>query len=425
LATRQIPKGKTDKVYSPTIMNDTDEISLRDVYLIFRKGLPLILVVAVIAGIIAFIVSSLLPKTYEAEATVLISPSPVQIQGTRNLTFRPSSEVSLEAYETLALSRNVLQEAAQSVDSDMTYEKLGGTIKQLIGPQRPDQVVPLLVNHTVRNSDPEKAAQLADAWAAVSLKTVQNSLFANLQPISKATNESLLPLQQRLDAARSSLETFEAKDTTEALQATLSRLSQLIADAKAGVTTRTQLSVAQSGDVTDLLTNDPNNPTQFSSDIQFGSSLSLEQEIAGAEAVISSLRAQGQTGALAQQQAELEGLKKRREVLLTQLPGYEQSYSEAKQTLANLSNQKRSLELELQNAEEAYQSIVSLQPMIAYVTDINPANARLLSRASVPTESVSPRRLLNTALATVLAGLFMLVYVFLREAVKAPLERKL
>jgi polysaccharide biosynthesis transport protein len=416
-------------------MNDTDEISLRDVYLIFRKGLPLILSVAVIAGILAFIVSSFLPKMYEAEATVLISPSPVQIQGTRNLTFRPSSEVSLEAYESLAQSRNVLQEAVQSVDSEMTYEELGGSVKQLIGPQRPDQVVPLLVAHTVRNADPEKAADLADAWAATSLKTVQNSLFANLQPISEATKESLVPLQKRLEVAQLALETFEAKDTTEALQATLSRLSQLIADATAGVSTRTQLSIEQATELTDMFPNDPTNPTQFSSDVQFGSSLSLEQEIAATEAVIASLRVQGQTTDLMttdlmttdliQQQAQLEGLKKRREVLSAQLPGYEKSYGEAKQTLANLSKEKRSLELELKNAEEAYQSIVSLQPMITYVTDINPANARLLSQASVPTESVSPRRLLNTALATVLAGLVTLMYVFLREAVRAPIERKL
>ena len=405
-------------------MNDTDEISLRDVYLIFRKGLPLILLVAVIAGILAFIVSSFLPKMYEAEATVLISPSPVQIQGTRNLTFRPSSEVSLEAYETLALSRSVLQEAAQAIDSAMTYEDIAGSVKQLIGPQRPDQVVPLLVTHNVRHRDPEQAARLADAWAATSLKTVQNSLFANLQPISQATDEALLPLQKRLEDAQVALETFEAGDTTESLQATLNRLSQLIADAQAGVSSTTQLSIQQDAELNDMLLNDPSNPTQFSSDVQFGSSLSLEQEIAATEAVISSLKAQGQTTDLAQQQAQLEGLKKRHELLPEQLATYAQSYGQAKQSLARLSKEKRSLELELKNAEEAYQSIVSLQPMIAYVTDINPANARLLSQASVPTDAVSPRRLLNTALATVLAGLLTLVYVFLREAVRAPVERK-
>jgi uncharacterized protein involved in exopolysaccharide biosynthesis len=406
-------------------MNDSDEISLRDVYLILRKGLPLILIVAVLAGVLAFIVSSFLPKSYEAQATVLISPPPVQVQGTRNLTFRPSSEVSLEAYETLAQSRGVLEEAAQSVDTSMSYEDLGGSVEQLIGPQRPDQVVPLLVAHTVRNTDPEKAAKLANAWAATSLKIVQNSLFANLQPISEATNKALLPLQTRLEAARVALESFEAKDTTEVLQDTLGRLSQLIADAKTGVLSESQLSLEQSSESIDLVSSTLAAPNVFSSDFNVSSSINLDQEIAVVEAMVSSLKTQGQTADVAQSQAYLEGLKKRKKVLASQLVGYEQDYAQAQQVLASLSKERRSLELELKNAEEAYQSIVALQPMISYVTDINPANARLLSQASIPSVSVSPRRFLNTALATVLAGLFTLLFVFLREAVRAPIERKL
>ncbi len=403
-------------------MNDSDEISLRDVYLILRKGLPLIIIIALVVGVLAFIVSSLLPKVYEAQATVLISPPPVQVQGTRNLTFRPSSEVSLEAYETLAQSRGVLEEAVKSVDADMTYEDLGGTVQQLIGPQRPDQVVPLLVNHSVRHKDPEKAAQLADAWAMASLKTVQTSLFANLQPIRDATSTALEPLQIRLEEARVALESFAAKDNREALQATLNRLSQLIADAKTGVVSESQLSLSQSGEATDLISNSLASPNMFSSEFNLGSSLNLDQEIATTEAVVNSLKAQGQ--ASIQQQAYLAGLKERREVLSTQLLAYEQDYTQIQQDLASLSKERNILELELSNAEEAYQSIVVLQPMIEYVTEINPANARLLSQASVPSDSVSPRRLLNTALATVLAGLLTLLFVFLREAVRAPIERK-
>jgi uncharacterized protein involved in exopolysaccharide biosynthesis len=403
-----------------------DEISLRDVYLMLRKGLPLIITVAVIAGVLAFIVSSLLPKIYEAQATVLISPPPVQVQGTRNLNFRPSSEVSLEAYETLAQSRGVLEDAAQQVDTTMSYAALSGTVQQLIGPQRPDQVVPLLVAHTVRNKDPEKAAQLATAWANASLKTVQNSLFANLQPISKTTDEALVPLKSRLEAAQNNLKAFEARDNSSALQATLDRLSQLIADAKTGVLSRSQLSLEQSSESTDFLTGTLASPNVFSSEFSLSSSVNLEQEIAATEATLNSLRAQGetQTQTLVEQQAHLEGLKKRREVLMSHLSEYEQAYASVQQELASLSKERRVLELELKNAEEAYQSIVALQPMISYVTNINPANARLLSQASVPVNAVAPRRLLNTALATVLAGLLTLVFVFLREAVRAPIERK-
>jgi uncharacterized protein involved in exopolysaccharide biosynthesis len=348
----------------------------------------------------------------------------VQVQGTRNLTFRPSSEVSLEAYETLALSRGVLEEATQQVDTSMSYEDLAGTVEQLIGPQRPDQVVPLLVAHSVQHTDPEKAAQLADAWASASLRIVQNSLFANLQPISETTHQALVPLQTRLETAQEAFRSFEAGDNTSALQATLSRLSQLIADARTGMLSRSQLSLEQSSESTDLVSSTLASPNVFSSEFNLSSSVNLEQEIAATEAVINSLRAQGQTETLVEEQAYLESLKERREVLELQLVDYEQEYASIQQALANLSKERRVLELELKNAEEAYQSIVALQPMISYVTNINPANARLLSQASVPVDEVAPRRLLNTALATVLAGLLTLLFVFLREAVRVPIERK-
>jgi capsular polysaccharide biosynthesis protein len=310
----------------------------------------------------------------------------------------------------------------KSVDAEMSYEDLGGTVQQLIGPQRPDQVVPLLVNHLVRHKDPEKAAQLADAWALASLKTVQTSLFANLQPIREATSAALEPLQVRLEEARVALEAFNAKDNSDALQATLDRLSQLIADAKTGVVFQSQLSLSQSSESTDLISNSLSNPNIFSSEFNLGSSLNLEQEIATTEAIVDSLQAQGQTSV--QQQAHLAGLTQRREVLAAQLSSFETEYTKTQQALARLLKERNILELEQSNAEEAYQSIKVLQPMIEYVTTINPANARLLNQASVPSDSVSPRRLLNTALATVLAGLLTLLFVFLREAIRAPIERK-
>lgn len=392
-----------------------EEISLRDVYLIFRKGLPLIILVAFIAGVAAFVISSFLPKMYEAQATALISPPPVQVQGTRNLTFRPSSEVSLQAYETLAQSRGVLEEALKEVDAEMTFASLNGKVVQLIGPQRPDQVVPLLVAHSVKHTDPEKAARLADAWAKTSLKTVQNSLFANLQPISETTDQSLATLRSGLEVAQVALESFEARDNTQVLQATLSRLSQLIADAQAGVVSHSQLSFEQSGESTDVVSPTLVSPNRFSSSFNLSSSLYLDQEIAAAEASLTILSGE----ALNRQQAYLEGLKRRREVQQQQLATYQEEYRQIQQVLAGLAKERRVLELELSNAEEAFQSIVALQPMIDYVTQINPANARLLSAASVPTVPVSPNKLLNTALATVIAALLSLLFVFLREAVRA------
>ncbi len=390
-----------------------DEISLRDVYLIFRKGLPLIVIAALLAGVLAFVVSSLLPKIYEAETTVLISPPAVNVEGTQNLSFRPSSEVSFEAYETLAESRGVLAEAVQSIDPELTYADMKGTVKELIGPQGPGQSVPLLVSHKVRDTDPERAAQLADAWANTTLSVVKNSLFANIEPINAVTETSLEPLRTELAKAQGALETFEASDNSEALQATLNNLAQLIAAAKSGVITTSQLSLAQTGEVPQSRNDDPIN---LESSLKADTQVSLRQEIAAKEAYLESLG----DSSTAQDRAELAALQARQALLTEQLSSYESQYQETRQTLAGLERQRRELAAALENADEAYQSVLQLQPMIAYVSELSPTNARILSSAStsLPSDPVAPNRLLNTALAVVAVGLLTLVFVFLREAVR-------
>jgi polysaccharide biosynthesis transport protein len=396
----------------PAVVSPDDEISLRDVYLIFRKGLPLILILSLSAGVLAFIVSSLLPKVYEAETTVLISPPAVNVEGTQNLSFRPSSEVSFEAYETLAESRGVKGEAVQSIDPDLSYSDMSGTVQELIGPQGAGQSAPLLVSHTVRNTDPERAAQLADAWANVTLTAVQNSLFANIKPINDVTVQALGPLRTGLATAQEALETFEATDTSETLQATLSTLSQLIASAKSGVVTTGQVSLAQTGEVPQ----GREDAISLESTLESATQINLSQEIAAKEAYIASLG----SNATPQDRAELASLQARQTSLQEQLANHESEFQETRQALAALERQRRDLETALENAQEAHQSVLQLQPMIAFVSELSPTNARILSNADTSTLSdpVAPNRLLNTALAVVLVGLLTLVFVFLREAVR-------
>ena len=64
-----------------------DEISLRELYLILRRGLPLILIVTTIGALASFALVVLLPATYEAEATVVSSPTTVQVQDEGALAF--------------------------------------------------------------------------------------------------------------------------------------------------------------------------------------------------------------------------------------------------------------------------------------------------------------------------------------------------
>ena len=218
-------------------MSDTeayeDEVSLRDLYLILLKGLPLIITLSLLAGIAAFVVSSFLPPTYQAESTTLVTPSPVEIRGAENISFRSSQEVSFESYETLAQSRPVLEATVSAVpEADLRAQDFGGNVSLLIGPQRPDQIVPMSVLHSVTNRDPELAARLADAWAKNTLDAVQTSLLASLTPIRSATSEEITRLSQALSEVETRYERFQAQDEGQTLEELLAALTRRISDSE-------------------------------------------------------------------------------------------------------------------------------------------------------------------------------------------------
>lgn len=72
-------------------------------------------------------------------------------------------------------------------------------------------------------------------------------------------------------------------------------------------------------------------------------------------------------------------------------------------------------------ALEAYQEVVRVDPTISYFTALSPVSARVLSEATVPVEPVGQGRLLPTVLAVLVTGALLLVFAFLCEAViEAP-----
>ena len=390
-----------------------DEISLRDLYLILKRGLPLLIGLALVAGLAAFIISSLLPKVFEAQSTTLVTPPPVRVSESGTLTFEPNVNISFDAYETLALSQGVLESVVNAVpEAGLTVGELrgAGSVSQLLAPQT-NTAAPLSVTHAVRSTNPGFAAALANAWAQNTLATVRTSLLATLDPASSATTAELTTLRARLEEAEGALEAFDAQDTSPVLTQDVTRLTEAISDAEGEL-------VPLPG-VSDLPTTDLANAPK----------LNLAQEIAANEALLASLRAQsgaGQSRAgqdlgeqIAFREALLASLRSRRTLLAQQVEGYRRDFGAAQAQLATLARERATLERTLENTQTAYQNVAALQPTIAYVAQLAPTGARLLSEAAVPTEPAGPRRGLNTALAVVVGGVLGLLFVFLREAVSA------
>ncbi|HEX7022229.1 MAG TPA: Wzz/FepE/Etk N-terminal domain-containing protein [Trueperaceae bacterium] len=404
----------TEPTHAAPSYADNEEMSFRDLYLVLRRGMPLILSVAAIAGILAFVVSSLLPPVYQAESTTLVAPPPVRIQG-GDLTFAPLVDVSFESYQTLAQSRPVLEATLKRVPGTglSPAELLGmSELEKLLGTDRQNQSVPLSVTHRVRAKDPALAAKLADAWAVSTLETVKSSLLDNLSPANEATGAEVERLRSQLREAEQAWSDFQARDNSALLQTRLNQLNELIASAEAGYTLQGDAEAEPGTD-----------PGGVLAGLGLSNRINLPQEIAATRAALEALpRESDRRAALA---ARLAGLQARSELLPQQLQNYRTTYKQVQQELAALTLERSQLERKLDEATEAYQQVIRLEPTISYITELAPTNARMLSRASVPVGPSGPRRLLNTALAVALGGMLALVFVFIREAVseggEAPL----
>lgn len=220
---------------SPNASDRSSEVSLRDLYLVVLRGLPFILIVALLAGGAAYLLNAQRRPVYAAESTVLVTPPPIQIEGDENLSFSPINEVSFQTYETLARSQLVLQDAVASVPEPRLAPAtlLGlGTLRQLIGPQRVGDVAPLSVIHRVRNGDPERAALLADAWAQSTLSAVRESLFSSLRPVDETTTREVARLQANVEEVEARVQVFAAQDNGPLLEAELEGLTRQLTDGR-------------------------------------------------------------------------------------------------------------------------------------------------------------------------------------------------
>lgn len=422
-----------------------DEVSLRDLYLILKRGLPLIAIVSLVLAVIAFVVAQLLPPVYTAETTTLVTPSPIEISGTPNLSFRPSSDVSFEAYRTLAESRAVIEATRANVA--MADGGFNGRLERLIGPQNPTQSVPLSVIHRVTHRDPQQAARLADAWAAATLDAVQRSLLASLEPIRETTLQEIGEAERNLLAAEAAQQAFREQDTRTLLEAQLTDINQqvnllrarrleidreiarLIARKEAALSSdvtgesQTREELIATLQLLRTRLEQPTAPTTQPVPPQDPADEALLQEL---EALVRFGAPDGNIISLLNQLALRDGevlvagLEAEREHITGQLSNLQTEAAAIRQELAALSAQNAQIERTVENARNVYTSVASLAPMIGYFTEVSATNTRILNQAAEPDEPSGPSATLVAAVTLVISGVLMTLFVFIREAVSAP-----
>lgn len=469
-----------------------EEISLRDLYLIIKKAFIPAVIVALVVGVATFVYMSMQPKVYTAETTTLVTPlisEPSFSLGQETLRVASGTTVSYEAYEAIAMSRNVLTEVLAAVpgyEHGATALRKQLSLKKLVGPANVTQVAPLSVVHTAEHNSPEVAAKIADEWAEITIRTISESMLDDLRPIVTATTQALETAQITLDDADERLRTFEENSSVTVLEqeyqalgeelralgqtlrltegersAFANQLESLEASleeerilALVGITTRETYLLRAQGILSanestvspvftaglivigeTLLATSPDAELQRTVDalaerttpenianirvtIAQQNGTTTPNPNALTRSVVDELRiAVFETrGSLRSAEGAIERAEEHIEWLEERMTDLRMQLSEMRVTAANL---HRDADL----ARDAYTSLARLEPLVSFFGELTPGNARILNTAFVPDEPNSNNRLVATVIAVLVTGMLVLMFAFLREAVKEPEPR--
>lgn len=203
-----------------------DEVSLRQIYLVFRSGLPLIIVIALLAGVAAFVVQSLRPPLYTATATVNVIPPLVGTDSLSGLELSVSAGMDPESYQAIAFSRDLLAEVGASFDLSGAQLR---SVVSLAARQAPSQARGhLVIDHTTLLSGDrgaETADDLANAWAEATVAAVARTLSSHLRGAVETVNAEIAERREAFQNASDAWAEFLANDDRAALEQQLAGLS--------------------------------------------------------------------------------------------------------------------------------------------------------------------------------------------------------
>jgi uncharacterized protein involved in exopolysaccharide biosynthesis len=380
----------------------SDEVSLRELYLVVRRRLVWIALAAVVAGALAFAVLATRPPSFLAESTAVVARTPVTVTGEAGLQFRPELDITYETYATLAYSRSVLESVLDAVPtSGMSHVRLRDalTLERLAGSANQASSL-LAVAHRARAGDADVAAALATEWARATIATVQALLNENLDAVERITSSELELARGDLGQAEQALRDFrEANDATAdpgrlagtrqravALETRRDEVQRQVAAREAELAS---LASRANGDETVALIDAPEVPLTVT-----GAMWVLEARIAGLRAELELLTTQE-----AQVTAEIEALAA---------------------TIARVQTTVAGLDRAVLRADAEVAALAAIEPTVAYVAQLAPAGARVLGEAAVPTAAEARPTLLIALLAAVVVAFAGIVLALLAEAVRDP-----
>ena len=201
-----------------------DEIDLRVYINVLIRYWRLIAGLTVVAGVAAFVVSLLMPAQYQATAIVVVTRPLYQFQLAPGIQNLPESTagtqvLSGKAALDLATSDTMIQDLLGQIGNDLPpAERSIVPLREMLKAAQGGDAS--IIKLTVTNRDPQRVAKIANAWASLYVRQV-NDLYGQSAEQLKFFESQLAQAKSDLDTADQALVDFQKRNDAAVLQAQL------------------------------------------------------------------------------------------------------------------------------------------------------------------------------------------------------------
>jgi uncharacterized protein involved in exopolysaccharide biosynthesis len=220
----------------------SEELTLRDLYLILKRHWKWVVLTPVALGILAFVYTAFVARPeYRATTTLSIQTTIIQSRLEDRIDNADAPVLNREQVETVALSRPVLETVLKSLPEEDRPRDTVGLAERLkvkfVSQQTQTPVNRLNANLTplvtmdARAGTPKLAAEIANTWAKATLDTLNQLPQIRLSDSIVTLNKQIGDARAQLTTAEKQVQTFNTSSTLALDQATLT----------AAVTERSQL----------------------------------------------------------------------------------------------------------------------------------------------------------------------------------------
>jgi non-specific protein-tyrosine kinase len=205
--------------YSYDIREQDDSETIRDYLVLFWRWAWLIVLAGVLAGAASFIFSMRMDPVYQAKSTVLITDS--SVTKSTDYSSLMASERLTRTYSEMMTSQTVLAEVSQLLGLNIPLTELAQMIT--VAPLRDTQLIEL----SVKSTDPEQAARIANTLVGVFANQVQNIQSSRYTQSKTSLQNQLTDMERQIQLYNEQMDETVDQAEKERLDSKLSQYQQI------------------------------------------------------------------------------------------------------------------------------------------------------------------------------------------------------